>query len=69
MDILNMFGGILKLFGSSLGKLGLFMAIVFFIWFILKVAQSMREDLQFFKCDHIANKLPLYKQAMEELKK
>ena len=68
-DILNMMGGILKLFKSSMGKFGIYMTIAFFCWFLVKVTTSMREDLQFHKCDYIQKKMPLYKEAMIELKK
>jgi len=67
-DIMNMLGGILKLFKGTLSKFGVYMTIAFFVWFMIKVTQSMKEDLQFYKCDHIETKLPLYRQAMLELK-
>ena len=64
-----MLGGILKIFKGSMAELGMFMVIVFFVWFMIKVTQSYKEDLQYFKCDQITKKLPLYRQAMKELKK
>lgn len=67
-DILNMLGGILKIFKGTLSKFGVYMTIAFFIWFMIKVTQSFKEDLQFYKCDHIEKKLPLYRQAMLELR-
>ena len=36
-DIANMLGGILKIFKSSLGQLGVYMTIAFFVWFMIKV--------------------------------
>ena len=44
------------------------MTIAFFVWFMIKVTQSFKEDLQFYKCDHIEKKLPLYRQAILGLK-
>ena len=60
-DVMGMLGGILGLFKKALGEIGIYMTIAFFIWFMIKITQSFKEDLQFFKCDHIAKKLPLYR--------
>jgi hypothetical protein len=60
-----MYSGIIELFEGSLAEMGFYMTVAFFLWFLIKVSASLREDLQYFKCDHIASKLPLYKQAME----
>jgi hypothetical protein len=60
-DVSNMLGGILKLFKKALGKMGIYMTVAFFVWFLIKITQSMKEDLQFQQCDLIAKKLPLYK--------
>ena len=64
-----MLGGILKIFKGSMGELGVVMIIAFFVWLMVKITQSFKEDLLYFRQDQISDKLPMYRKAMRELMK